>query len=144
MSEGSERHEFRAQVCLLMDITISSKHNTDPTSTYHDDSDFQLERLIVYYAILIDLEPGTMDSVRAGYSFHCSSRANPCSCGTVRTAAQVKQLCVRGKTVFILAGASKASKLIDIPRTAEELSTLESQIRLRFPFSVPSRHKESE
>ena len=27
---------------------------------------------------------------------------------------------------------------LDIPRTAEELSTLDSQIRLKFPFSVPS------
>ena len=77
MSEGSERHEFRAQVSLLMDITISNKHSIDSTSTYHDDSDFQLERTDVQcneatgdryvpYAILMDLEPGTMDSVRAG------------------------------------------------------------------------------
>ena len=45
--------------------------------TYHDDSDFQSERInmycneatgdrYVYCAIFIDLEPGTMDSVRAG------------------------------------------------------------------------------
>merc|ERR1711894_645580 len=45
--------------------------------TYHGDSDLQLERINVYYneatggryvprAILMDLEPGTMDSVRAG------------------------------------------------------------------------------
>ena len=52
--------------------------------TYHDDSDFQLERInvycneatgdrYVYYAILIDLEPGTMDSVRAGCAeAHCT------------------------------------------------------------------------
>jgi len=49
----------------------------DPTGTYHGDSDLQLERINVYYneatggryvprAILMDLEPGTMDSVRAG------------------------------------------------------------------------------
>merc|ERR1712017_36850 len=49
----------------------------DPTGTYHADSDLQLERINVYYneatggryvprAILMDLEPGTMDSVRAG------------------------------------------------------------------------------
>ncbi|CAF5169624.1 unnamed protein product, partial [Rotaria magnacalcarata] len=44
---------------------------------YHGDSDLQLERINVYYneaaggkyvprAVLVDLEPGTMDSVRSG------------------------------------------------------------------------------
>ena len=42
MSEGFERHEFCAQVGQMMDITISNKHSIDPTSTYHDDSDFQI------------------------------------------------------------------------------------------------------
>ena len=56
---------------------ISEEHGIDPTGTYHGDSDLQLERINVYYneaiggryvprAILMDLEPGTMDSVRAG------------------------------------------------------------------------------
>jgi len=47
------------------------------TGTYHGDSDLQLERINVYFneatggkyvprAVLVDLEPGTMDSVRAG------------------------------------------------------------------------------
>ena len=56
---------------------ISDEHGVDPTGTYHGDSDLQLERINVYYneatggryvprAILMDLEPGTMDSVRAG------------------------------------------------------------------------------
>merc|ERR1712124_2465 len=56
---------------------ISDEHGIDPTGTYHTDSDLQLERINVYYneatggryvprAILMDLEPGTMDSVRAG------------------------------------------------------------------------------
>ncbi|CAF0857567.1 unnamed protein product [Rotaria sordida] len=56
---------------------ISNEHGVDPTGTYHGDSDLQLERINVYYneaaggkyfprAILADLEPGTMDSVRAG------------------------------------------------------------------------------
>ena len=51
--------------------------NIDSTGTYHGDSDLQLERINVYFneatggryvprAILMDLEPGTMDSVRAG------------------------------------------------------------------------------
>uniref|UniRef100_A0A1I8J1F9 Tubulin beta chain n=1 Tax=Macrostomum lignano TaxID=282301 RepID=A0A1I8J1F9_9PLAT len=55
---------------------ISDEHGIDPTGTYHGDSDLQLERISVYYneatggkyvprAILIDLEPGTMESVRA-------------------------------------------------------------------------------
>jgi len=56
---------------------ICDEHGVDPTGTYHGDSDLQLERINVYFneatggryvprAILMDLEPGTMDSVRAG------------------------------------------------------------------------------
>nr|ACN61491.1 beta-tubulin T3 [Euplotes focardii] len=56
---------------------ISDEHGVDPTGTYHRDSDLQLERINVYYnetcqgkyvprAVLMDLEPGTVDSVRAG------------------------------------------------------------------------------
>merc|ERR1712093_145203 len=56
---------------------ISDEHGIDPTGTYHGDSDLQLERINVYYNeatggryvprnILMDLEPGTMDSVRSG------------------------------------------------------------------------------
>ena len=56
---------------------MSDEHGVDPTGTYHGDSDLQLERINVYFneatggryvprAILMDLEPGTMDSVRAG------------------------------------------------------------------------------
>ncbi|UJR07412.1 hypothetical protein I4U23_011698 [Adineta vaga] len=59
--------------------TVSDEHGLDATGTYHGDSDLQLERLNVYYneidkkagkyvprAVLVDLEPGTMDSVRSG------------------------------------------------------------------------------
>jgi tubulin beta len=56
---------------------ISDEHGIDPTGTYHGDSDLQLERINVYYneaiggkyvprAVLVDLEPGTMDCVRSG------------------------------------------------------------------------------
>ncbi|KAK3921750.1 Tubulin beta chain [Frankliniella fusca] len=56
---------------------ISDEHGIDPTGTYHGDSDLQLERINVYYneatggkyvprALLVDLEPGTLDSVRSG------------------------------------------------------------------------------
>ena len=56
---------------------IADEHGVDPTGTYHGDSDLQLERINVYFneatggryvprAVLMDLEPGTMDSVRAG------------------------------------------------------------------------------
>ena len=56
---------------------VSDEHGVDPTGTYGGDSDLQLERINVYFneatggryvprAILMDLEPGTMDSVRAG------------------------------------------------------------------------------
>ncbi|CAH8623257.1 unnamed protein product [Schistosoma mattheei] len=56
---------------------ISNEHGIDPTGTYHGDSDLQLEHINVYFnevsggkyvscALLVDLEPGTMESVRAG------------------------------------------------------------------------------
>jgi len=56
---------------------MCEEHGVDPTGTYHGSSDLQLERINVYFteaaggryvprAILCDLEPGTMDSVRSG------------------------------------------------------------------------------
>ena len=56
---------------------ISDEHGIDPTGIYNGDSDQQLERIDVYYneasggkyvprGVLVDLEPGTMDSVRSG------------------------------------------------------------------------------
>ena len=56
---------------------ISDEHGIDCQGNYIGNSDLQLERINVYYneatgnrfvprAILIDLEPGTMDSIRAG------------------------------------------------------------------------------
>ena len=56
---------------------ISEEHGIDATGSYVGDSDLQLERIGVYYdeasggryvprAVLVDLEPGTMDAVRAG------------------------------------------------------------------------------
>ncbi|KAI0979900.1 hypothetical protein GJ496_001767 [Pomphorhynchus laevis] len=54
---------------------ISGEHGIDENGNYVGDSDLQLERISVYYneaednkyvprAVLIDLEPGTMDSIR--------------------------------------------------------------------------------
>eukprot|EP00091_Calanus_sinicus_P015560 TRINITY_DN3393_c0_g1_i3.p1 TRINITY_DN3393_c0_g1~~TRINITY_DN3393_c0_g1_i3.p1 ORF type:complete len:168 (+),score=36.35 TRINITY_DN3393_c0_g1_i3:46-549(+) len=56
---------------------ISDEHGIDPTGTYKGETDLQLERINVYYneagsgkyvprAVLVDLEPGTMDAVRSG------------------------------------------------------------------------------
>merc|ERR1711934_375771 len=56
---------------------ISDEHGIDPIGSYVGTSDLQLERINVYYneatggkyvprAVLVDLEPGTMDSVRSG------------------------------------------------------------------------------
>merc|ERR1711971_1160059 len=56
---------------------ISDEHGIDPTGSYVGTSDLQLERINVYFneatggkyvprAVLVDLEPGTMDSVRSG------------------------------------------------------------------------------
>jgi len=58
---------------------ISEEHGISPDGTYQGNDDIQLERINVYYneanagnyvprAILVDLEPGTIDSVRAGPS----------------------------------------------------------------------------
>ncbi|KAH8494830.1 hypothetical protein H0E87_021295 [Populus deltoides] len=56
---------------------ICDEHGIDQSGRYSGDSDLQLERINVYYneasggryvprAVLMDLEPGTMDSVRSG------------------------------------------------------------------------------
>lgn len=56
---------------------ICDEHGIDPTGTYIGDMDDQLERINVFFneasegryvprAVLVDLEPSTMDSVRAG------------------------------------------------------------------------------
>src|SRR5688500_11250009 len=56
---------------------ISDEHAIDPTGAWQGELEIQLERINVYYneatggkyvprAVLVDLEPGTMDSVRAG------------------------------------------------------------------------------
>lgn len=56
---------------------VCDEHGIDPTGRYVGTSDVQLERVNVYYneascgrfvprAVLMDLEPGTMDSVRTG------------------------------------------------------------------------------
>ncbi|XP_063521322.1 tubulin beta-8 chain-like [Pongo pygmaeus] len=53
---------------------ISDEHAIDSAGTYHGDRDLQLERINVYYneasgggyvprPVLVDLEPGTIDSV---------------------------------------------------------------------------------
>ncbi|MCO5550430.1 hypothetical protein L7F22_003916 [Adiantum nelumboides] len=56
---------------------VGDEQGIDPTGCFRGDSDLQLERINVYYneaaggryvprAVLMDLEPGTMDSVRSG------------------------------------------------------------------------------
>ncbi|KAF4356958.1 hypothetical protein F8388_015934 [Cannabis sativa] len=56
---------------------VCAEHGIDSTGKYQGDSDLQLERINVYYneascgrfvprAVLMDLEPGTMDSIRSG------------------------------------------------------------------------------
>ncbi|KAE8729441.1 Tubulin beta-3 chain [Hibiscus syriacus] len=56
---------------------VCAEHGIDPTGRYQGDLDLQLERINVYYneasggrfvprAVLMDLEPGTMDSIRSG------------------------------------------------------------------------------
>lgn len=56
---------------------VSDEHGIDHEGLYKGNNDLQLERINVYYneigsnkyvprAVLVDLEPGTMDSVRSG------------------------------------------------------------------------------
>ncbi|XP_061925898.1 tubulin beta-2 chain-like isoform X1 [Entelurus aequoreus] len=56
---------------------ISDEHGIDPSGAYHGDDELQLRRINVYFneatggkyvprAILVDLEPSTMDCVRSG------------------------------------------------------------------------------
>ena len=58
-------------------VVVSDENGVDPTGTYHGDSGLQLERINVYYnkatrgryvprAVLMDSEPGTIDSIRVG------------------------------------------------------------------------------
>ena len=62
---------------ITLQKVICDEHGIDPTGSYSGDSDLQLERVNVYFneasggryvprACLVDLEPGTMDSVRSG------------------------------------------------------------------------------
>jgi len=55
---------------------VSEEHGIDATGSYHGDSDLQLERINVYYnevsgnrfvprGLLVDLEPGVMDAIKA-------------------------------------------------------------------------------
>jgi len=57
--------------------TISAEHGIDANGFYHGDSDYQKECLDVYYnnvgnnkyvprAVLVDLEPGTMEAIKSG------------------------------------------------------------------------------
>jgi len=57
--------------------SMSAEHGIDPTGKYIGDDDLQLQRIDVYFsegqegryvprAVLTDLEPGTMDSIRSG------------------------------------------------------------------------------
>ncbi|CAJ1414686.1 unnamed protein product [Effrenium voratum] len=77
MFQALAQHSCGNQIGAKFWEVIADEHGIDPTGTYHGDSDLQLERINVYFneatggryvprAVLMDLEPGTMDSVRAG------------------------------------------------------------------------------
>lgn len=62
---------------LIKREVVSEEHGIQADGTYKGTSDLQLERINVYYneasankyvprAVLVDLEPGTMDSIRGG------------------------------------------------------------------------------
>lgn len=71
---------FASSRNLTFQLVISEEHGIDGSGVYKGDSDLQLERINVYFneagsgkyvprAILVDLEPGTMDSIKAGTPF---------------------------------------------------------------------------
>jgi hypothetical protein len=68
---------------------ISDEHGLDPTGTYNGTSDLQLERINVYYneatggryvprAVLVDLEPGTMDAGKSHSYSRTINQGNNC------------------------------------------------------------------
>ena len=159
---------------------IFYEHDINSTGTYHDDFDFQLERINVYCseanddryvpcAILMDLEPRTMDGIRAGPSgrpFRVRQLPRRLCAGCGEDGGGRLRLPSRFLPVMPLSrwglrrchirGGSRLACLVpflvkfqiqdvlkftvrelDILRTVEELSTLNSQIRRKFPFSVP-------
>ena len=89
MKPFSQKTDFHKYFVQFWEI-ISDEHGIDPSGSYAGTSDLQLERINVYYnetmglspeqkakgdklvsggkfvprAVLVDLEPGTMDSVR--------------------------------------------------------------------------------
>ena len=82
---------------LILPALHPHEHGIDPNGTYHGDSDLQLERINVYYneatggkyvprAVLVDLEPGTMDSVRSGPFGKIFSQMSECCpvCGCLK------------------------------------------------------------
>lgn len=81
---------------------ISDEHGIDPTGSFVGDSDLQLERINVYYneasggkyvprAVLVDLEPGTMDSARGG-PFGQIFRPDNFVFGKISQRIEIKQL----------------------------------------------------
>ena len=161
-------------------MTLTSSWSASTCTATRPDRD-------VYYAILIDLEPGTVDSIRAGLpgqlfrpdnlvfgqigagntlckgTLHRGCRAHRLCAGCGEEAGAGLRLLPRFPVVPLLStGTLLISKIreeqpdrimetfpiipcvlklivreLDIHRTVGELSTLNSQIRLKFPFSVP-------
>ncbi|KAI5070369.1 hypothetical protein GOP47_0014712 [Adiantum capillus-veneris] len=75
--ENAQTGAKGSQICAKFWEVVCTEHDIDPTGSYNGDADVQLERVNVYYnkascgcyvhcIVLMDLEPGTMDSVRTG------------------------------------------------------------------------------
>ncbi|KAK4054892.1 hypothetical protein OIV83_000816 [Microbotryomycetes sp. JL201] len=67
----------KALTCVATREVVSDEHGIDATGQYKGTTDYQLEKISVYYneaadnkyvprAVLVDLEPGTMDVIRGG------------------------------------------------------------------------------
>ncbi|KAL0325871.1 UNVERIFIED_CONTAM: Tubulin beta-1 chain [Sesamum radiatum] len=91
---------------------ICDEHGVDPTGKYKGDgssSETQLERINVYFneasggryvprAVLMDLEPGTMDSIRSGPYGQIFRPDNLCSGSRVRGITGRKGIILRARS----------------------------------------------
>ncbi|KAL0347495.1 UNVERIFIED_CONTAM: Tubulin beta-6 chain [Sesamum calycinum] len=90
---------------------ICDEHGVDPTGRYKGDgsSDNQLERINVYFneasggryvprAVLMDLEPGTMDAIRSGPTAESSDPIISCLGSRVRGITGRKAIIPRARS----------------------------------------------
>ena len=158
MSEGSCRHEFQSEASRLMDITISSLytdkqvflreiisnaavalekahwHDVQDDSFLGNTNDLEIKvkhdldarTISVIDCLIVDPPPAPTVPVEVVKGVGVTSEVEAVWLGLAGHLDKFQIQDVLKLTV----------RELDIRRTAEELSTLDSQIRLKFPFSV--------